>query len=1078
MLNFIVGRACTGKSYEILERVAAASVSGKAIIIVPEQFSFETERAIIKRKNANTENISVLSFSRLYDSVVAFSGRGSANFISDFEKTILTGRAIKAAADNLKVFGKYANNKDFPRLVADTIRDFKFTGATANDLILASQNVGGICGAKLYDIGTIMSVYDALLSNKYIDPADMLTKLYNLLGEVEYFANKEVFIDSFTGFTGQQYKLIGRIIEQAKSVTFSFSSKNPEDTAFDSFYNVNTTITKIKEIAKNRGVKQVDFTTLTKHYYSNEKMASLEAFLSGNEPDTLDISGNVSVISCENNREEALAAANIISREVKDNNYRFKDFIMVARNAENYAGYVLKQCENHNIACFMDKSVLLTYTPLCIYIFSLFESLNYSTDSILKLLKLNLLDFTEKEVSELEDYIFIWDIKASDWNTKWKMSVKGFQNREDSEYNLKKLEAINQTREKIVSIISEFNNDFAGTPKNRVKAIYNHLVQKGVDKKLSALCSFLENEGDTFNASITEQSWDTVISVLDSIVKVFDDKVISNSDFCDAFSIAAENAKISNVPQLLDEVTFGAADRIRPSKPKISIILGANQGVFPQISNSCGLFAATDKEKIKLAGIELDDNTIKGAIEENYLVYSMLCCPTDKVYILYSKKTVKGDELEPSAFVNSILNKFTSISATEFSLSIDGDFVPRSPKSAFSELGSLNQANISTVKHSLLGYEEFSNKLAAIDSINIENSFEITTQTADKLFSNKINISATDFDNFHKCSLRYLLDSGLNLKKLRKADLNVMQRGTLAHYVLEKIVLKHGKKLAELSAAQISAEVDVLIGEYMSSISGSELIMTPRFAYLLERIAVSVKEIVVHIANEFAQSDFEPKFCELVVGENGDIPSLEYVLHDGSVATLVGEIDRVDVYKNNVRVVDYKTGSRSFVLSDTLVGLNMQMLLYLRAFIKNGSSLVENPEPAGILYMPAKKSADTKTLKMNGLISDNAEIISAMEKGNTGLYIPKKTASTSDYISSEIFGLVFEKIDSFITEMGNTIRKGEFSANPTDGIKNNACSYCVYADICRSSNIKHNAAVKYSNSEIIVKLKEGEDSGI
>ena len=55
---------------------------------------------------------------------------------------------------------------------------------------------------------------------------------------------------------------------------------------------------------------------------------------------------------------------------------------------------------------------------------------------------------------------------------------------------------------------------------------------------------------------------------------------------------------------MIDEVTFGAADRIRPSRPKYAFIVGANQGVFPKSEQNSGLFANSEREKMISLGIK------------------------------------------------------------------------------------------------------------------------------------------------------------------------------------------------------------------------------------------------------------------------------------------------------------------------------------------------------------------------------------------------------------------------------------------------------------------------------------------
>lgn len=1079
MLEFLLGRACSGKTQEIINRVAKASMKGKAVLIVPEQFTFETERAIIKIPYAVSENITVLSFTRMYDEVMQSFGKGSAVCVSEFEKIVLMKRALKAAEDNLSVFSKYTNYNDFIISLSDTIRDLKFSGVGSTELYLAAQEIGGSLGGKLNDIALVMSTYDALLENKYIDSSDRLSKLYFELETLDYFKGKTVFFDSFSGFTGQQYKIIEKIFEQTKDVVFAFSCDNPNNTAINVFYNTNFAVNRIKSIARSRGINDINFTKLEKNFYTNAAMNHLENIMSS-DANNGDVAcgGSVSIISCGSKRDEAIAATNIILNEVRNNGYRFKDFIVVARNAEDYSAYISRQCAINKVACFMDKSVRLASTPLGAYISTLFEIVkSFSAENVLKLLKLGLNSFTPTEISEIEDYTFVWNIKGADWKNEWTMSVQGLTTSEDFQSDKEALHRINILRERIFYLVNKFREDFKGTTEQKARAVYNHLIENNIDKNLSKICDEFEAENDTYYASVLKQSWDSVIMVLDSICRAVDSSSASVIDFADAFNIASQICEISNVPQMLDEVTFGGADRIRPSKPKISIILGANQGVFPHHSKKNGILATVDKDKLSKCGIELDD-TIKSAVEENYLVYSMLCCPTDKTYVIYSETTSGGEKTEPSSFVSKIIGGFCDLKPINFNLSSSGAFVPQTAAGAFFEIGRLDELSFNEVKQSLSDYSELTEKIEKSLVSTDDYDFSVSPDFSHKLFGQNINISATKFDAFHKCSLSYFLKNGLRVRKLQKADLDVLQRGTIAHYVLEKMVEKHRDDLGTLTPAQISAEVDTLIHEYMASVRGADILMTARFAYLLNRISTSVKEIVCHMASEFAQSEFKPEFCEFTVGKDGDIPQIEYILSDGSKAHFEGKIDRVDVYKNNVRVVDYKTGKMTFALSDTLVGLNMQMLLYLYAFIRNGKALVEDPKPAGILYMPARKSKNTKSFKMNGLILEDEDVRTAMEKDNAGKFVPKFKDGSKDYVSEETFGLIFNKIDELMLNMGNAVIDGRFSANATDSESIKACAYCDFASICRSSDKEHKKAEEYSNTEVIDILKRGDIGGI
>ena len=78
-------------------------------------------------------------------------------------------------------------------------------------------------------------------------------------------------------------------------------------------------------------------------------------------------------------------------------------------------------------------------------------------------------------------------------------------------------------------------------------------------------------------------------------------------------------------------------------------------------------------------------------------------------------------------------------------------------------------------------------------------------------------------------------------------------------------------------------------------------------------------------------------------------------LGDGDGAmTLTGIADRVDGWLHNgklyLRVVDYKTGKKSFDLAELRYGLGLQMLLYLFTLKEEGRALFGGQEivPAGV----------------------------------------------------------------------------------------------------------------------------------
>ena len=72
MLRLILGRAGSGKTEYVRQMLCDKLLAGERdlLLIVPEQFSFETEREMLKKVGASRmQNLDILTFSRLAENV-------------------------------------------------------------------------------------------------------------------------------------------------------------------------------------------------------------------------------------------------------------------------------------------------------------------------------------------------------------------------------------------------------------------------------------------------------------------------------------------------------------------------------------------------------------------------------------------------------------------------------------------------------------------------------------------------------------------------------------------------------------------------------------------------------------------------------------------------------------------------------------------------------------------------------------------------------------------------------------------------------------------------------------------------
>lgn len=1089
MLQFIFGRPASGKTYIVTEKIKELTSDGKqAVLIVPEQFTFENEKLILKTLGDKSAlYVDVLSFTRLYDEIGKKIGGIAGTVLRDSDKIIFMSRTLKTVRDDLRLWGKYVSSVNFAKTMLDTVGEFKINAVSPEDLKNAAEKIkSSSLKAKVLDIALIYENYDAFVGEKFIDPADTLSKVHDLLKTYDFFRDKTVFIDSFKGFTGQQYKIIERILSQADDVYVSLTDDRETEGEYCIYANIRKAVTSIETLAKSRNVKIEKPIILDNSRYSAPVLSNVERLLAGERSECIDEQPQTSLGICKAGTiyDEAEFVARTIRRLVRTENYRFRDFVIIARDSEKYESAVVNACRKNGVNLFCDSKMPLCAFPISVAGKSALDALDFSTEGIINFQKTGLGTLTTDEISTLENYVYIWNINGKVWESEWDMDPRGLTTDEDTdgEYAAQ-LKEINRLRVLAIEPILAFKKKFGNNAREMASALVDLFYDCDCSEKLNRMCDEWAEIGNEFYAGAIKQSFDEYMNILDSLVLCFGEMTISKKDFCDALDLSVALGSIGIIPQTLDEVIFGSADRIRPSRPKVAFILGANQGIFPKTITNNGIFALDERKTLIENDINIADNSIDSSIDENYLVYSNLSCASEKLFISYCKKTVAGELLEPAVFVSEIREnipcKICSFPDNEYK----GDTAPETASSAFGEycrlLGTKPEKALS-IKKALEGteYEALSEKMV---TRRVKRRETLSPVTAEKLYGKDIYMSATKIDAFNRCHFSYFCRYGLKVEKLESADFNVLQRGTIVHYVLEKIISEYKKGIADLSCKKLDELTDFYIEEYLKGVSGFGTIRDERMNFLIGRISRSLKEVVRHISDEMKQCEFEPVACELKIGYDGTIPPMKFPFDGGNVV-LTGSIDRVDEYNGYIRIVDYKTGEKTFKLPDILAGLNLQMLLYLYCVIRGRD--ISDDKAAGIFYKPSKRDINEKGLAMKGLVPADEELVRAMEKDGAGEYVPKLTITKSGavskqsdaYINKEGFGEIFNYIEKIMKDTGNRIISGDISVCPIDGRESDACKYCNYGYICGIEDEPIPKVEKYSNDKVLEMLKEDENN--
>lgn len=1084
MLKFIYGLPAAGKTYTIINMIKELAQNGReSVLIVPEQFSFESERAVLKALGDKAAAaVTVLSFSRLCDEVGRLAGGICARPLSDADKVIFMNRALRTAEPELKLWKSYCKRVSFAKTMLDTVGEFKINAVTPDNLRNAADSTDSLSlKNKLHDLAVIYDIYDTLVGERFIDPSDRLTLLYNKLENCRYFENKAVFIDAFKGFTGQQFKIIDRIFSQTAEVTVSFTYDPAAGNGYGVFSNIGAAAAKTERIAKRHNVPSDTPLCLKDRRGAANGIIAVERLISGNPADFFDTDdGSVTVCAAASRSDEADFAARTIRRLVRTKGYRYRDFVIIARDTDMYESQVEFACKQNGVACFYDKRVPLSAFPLSAAVNAAAEeAVTPTTDNILRFHKTGLGTLDYDEISVLENYTVLWNIKGNRWTEEWTMNPRGFVtgfNAEDNE----RLKRINELRVRAIEPLIKFNSAFSGTAADMAAAVVDLLTDCNAGEKLAGISE--QFDGDGFGSDVLKQSYDKYMKLLDSLAECFGKENIKRRDFTEALNLSVSLDSVGVIPRMLDEVTFGAADRIRPSRPKVAFVLGANQEIFPKAVTGGGILTIDERRRLIENGLDISDNSVAAAADEQYLVYCNLCCPSERLYISYSKNTLSGETMEPSAFVDEIRANMPCTFLTSPCDMLNEDNLPETAETAYTYFC----RNINTpdsgkeeIRTALLD-GECRGRIEFLEKYLSREPEKISPDTAKKLFGSDIKMSATRFDSFHRCRFSFFCRYGLGAKKLRPADFDVLQRGTIVHYVLERLISKYKKGICELGADGLCELVDEYIAEYLDSIEGYRGIEDERLKFLVSRISRSLKDVVLRLAEEFAQSDFSPVRCELKIGGE-EVPALK-IPYDGGNIILEGSIDRVDEYNGYIRVIDYKTGSKAFKLPDVLFGLNMQMLIYLYTLVRARG--IDDGMAAGILYMPSTRNADDEKMAMNGLLQNNTELLTAMERNNEGRFVPKLSikkdgtlySSCTSFIKKEEFTDIFDYIERIMRDTANALLSGDFAVSPLDGRDKKACEYCDFKSVCGIEDNPCGKVPALKNDEVFAKMRGDEEN--
>ena len=1058
MLRLLLGRDWTANREEILRRIAGDVRQGKGnrILMVPELISHDTERRLCAAAGDTASRYAeVLSFTRLARRIQDSVGSGAEECLDGGGRIVAMAAAARQLSGRLKAYAALETKPEFLKDLIDGVDEFKRCCISSQDLLAAARETEGSLAQKLEELALLMEGYDALCSRGKRDPRDQMNWLLEQLEQGDFGREHVFYIDGFPDFTRQHLAILEHLIGQSGEVTISLNCDSPDSKAM-AFEKPGSTARELLNCARRAGV-EVKIETVTPPPSPLQPVR--DKLFQGAIPADSAVEG-LETLRGEDPYQECMAAANRVRRLVAQG-CRYRDITLVCTDVGTYLPLANLIFRRFHIPLYqagtediLQKSVIATVLT------ALDAALtDFDQGSVLRYLRSALSPLTPDECDLVENYAIIWGIRGKKWVTNWENHPDGLSAKwTDHAYG--RLAELNELRQRAMAPLDTLRSRFraAVALKDQVLALYEFLEEIALADRLSQLAQTLEEAGESRDAQVLNQLWEILVSALEQLYDVLGDTRWEAEHFVRLLRLLLSQYDVGTIPPVLDAVQLGPVSAMRCHQQKHLILLGAEEGKLPTYGGSAGVLTEQERLALRKLGIPLTGGSLEGIQAEFSEIYGVFCGAMETITVCCSGE-------QPSF----VFRRLTELSGGEKKCEDAFGFAGADRREAGLFLARW-QARETAAE---LGLEE---EYREGDLARDYGLGKVEREHIRRLYGDTLVLSASQIDKQADCRLAYFLRYGLRANPRKEAKVDPAEFGTYVHAVLENTA-REVMKLGGFHQVSAREVLDIAHGysdDYIRQhFSG---LQSERVEYLFRRNLRELDMVVEELWQELSQAAFEPAGFEVKFGEDCEMPPIP-VPNAGMDAVIRGLIDRVDAWQSAgsryFRVVDYKTGKKSFDYCDVFNGVGLQMLLYLFALETSPEAVFgRSAVAAGVQYFPARVpyiSADglltpeeaekerQNHWKRGGLLLEDRAVLEAMEPGGQpgrSFTLNKDGEPQGELADRDQLKMLKSYVFRILARLVEDISSGEVAPNPyTRGAEHDPCRFCDYSAVCHPETV-------------------------
>lgn len=1109
-LRFCFGPSGSGKSHRIYEEImqrAAEEPGRNFLIIVPDQFTMQTQKDLVMRSDRDgILNIDVLSFGRLSHRILEEVGTKEMPVLDDTGKSLVLQKVAADLKEQLPAMGSLLHKQGYIHEVKSAISEFMQYGISTQDMdkLITSAQKRGALAMKLKDLKTLYRGFQDYIRDHFITTEETLDVLRRSLSKSKILKGSVVVFDGFTGFTPIQNRLIQELMRVCAETIVTVTIGVGEDPyKMDGeqklFHLSKKTVADLEKLAAEAEVERGEdlfvkggpnrFAKAPALHYLEQNLFRYQYEPYAGEQQ------EIHMFEALSPREEVHQTALYIRHLIREQGMTYRDIAVVIGDLEGYASYVETEFGQLEIPCFLDRTRGIVLNPMIEYIKSALQLYikDFSYDTVFHFLRSGMADISREEIDELENYVIRTGARGyrtySRLFTRRTEELQG--NAEGSEQAEEKImERLNRIRQQFMDAVEILHMGSQEKAGDYVSHLYDFLEQNQVQQKLLNYQQQFEKEGDLSRAREYAQIYRLVMDLLDQVYELLGEEEISRQEFADILEAGFGEITVGTIPQNVDRIVVGDMERTRLKQVKVLFFLGVNDGNIPKNASKGGIISDMDREFLIESGTEMAPSPRQQMYIQRLYLYLNMTKPSEQLYLSYAKVNCEGKGIRPSYLIDTVRKLFPAMSV-EYPQNrsrleqIEGR--QEGARYLAEELREYVEGTLPEEERQdfYLMYRAYEADAAGRDLLT-RAAFRryresgLSRIVARALYGQQLENSVSRLETYAACACRHFLQYGLSLQEREEFGFEASDMGTVYHAVLENFAGKLAESnltwwdfTEDFAAKAVKESVEAYAATYGETV----LYSSARNEYAITRMSRILTRTVLTLQKHLKQGSFQPDDYELSFRFAEDLDSIHVDLSEDEKMHLQGRIDRIDVSEDAehvyVKVIDYKSGNRKFDLAALYYGLQLQLVVYMNAAMEMESRKHPDKEivPAALLYYhiddPTIETPVELTdeqineqilakLRMNGVVNSDPGVVERLDRymQDKSVVIPvekKKDGSfsaRSGVLSREEMQLISSYVDAKIRSIGREILDGKIAANPYEKGNEGACTYCAYKKVC------------------------------